>query len=206
MNGQVFFIDPSRCINCKTCEAVCASREDHHGISMIHFTTMYPGGTANSFAQVCMHCDNPLCVRVCEPGVIRIAEDGTVLGVNEDLCTGCKLCVQACPFEVPLYVGSLNIAMKCDMCYHRHQIGQKPKCAAACPTGALAFTSAAEMERARRGVAIHDWVAGRENIQTKSGFISRHDDPRFDNTPFDIADALTGIDGYAYYGNVEGTR
>lgn len=204
MSGQVFFIDPSRCINCKTCEAVCASRDDHHGITMIHFTTTYPGGTANSFAQVCMHCEDPLCVRVCEPGAIGIADDGTVLGVIRECCTGCKLCVQACPFEVPLYVESVKTAMKCDMCFDRNQSGEKPKCAAACPTGALAFTSEADMGRARRGTAVHDWVYG-DGLHTKAGFISRQDDPLFDNAPFDIADALQGLDGYAYYGRAEGT-
>lgn len=204
MNGQVFFIDPSRCINCKTCEAACASRDDHHGITMIHFTTTYPSGTANSFAQVCMHCEDPLCVRVCEPGAIGIADDGTVLGVIQERCTGCKLCVQACPFDVPLYVESMNIAMKCDMCHDRYQNEEKPKCAAACPTGALAFTSVAEMEQARRGIAVHDWVAAGEGIRTKAGLISRRGDPRFDNTPIDIADALQGIEGYAYFGQAEG--
>lgn len=204
MSGETFFIDPSRCINCKTCEAACASRDDHHGITMIQFTTIYPGGTANSFAQVCMHCDNPACVRVCKPGAIRIADDGTVPGVDSERCTGCKLCIQACPFEVPLYLESLNLVMKCDMCYDRYRSGEKPKCTAACPTGALAFTSIAEMERARRGIAIHNWIADGEKIQTKAGLISRQDDPRFDNTPFDIADALLDLEGYAYYGKMEG--
>jgi Fe-S-cluster-containing dehydrogenase component len=173
---------------------------------MIHFTTECPGGTTGSFAQICMHCEDPLCARVCEVGAILIAIDGTVLGVNRERCTGCKLCVEACPFGVPLYVERLNAVMKCDMCYDRRLTGERPMCTTACPTGAVAIASIGEMKRTRRGILVHEWTASGQNVRTKTGFISRENDLRFDTTIFDVVDALQGTDGGAYLGTVDGVR
>ncbi len=204
MSERIFFIDPTRCIHCRTCEASCASRDDHHGITMIHFTTTYPGGTSNRFAQACMHCTDPRCVRVCPVNAIPVAADGTVLGIDRDRCTGCKLCVEACPFEVPLYVESLNTVMKCDMCYDRCLGGERPLCVTACPTGALAFTSLAEAEEKRKGMILRDWTSAGEKIHTSAGLISHDDGDLFGNLLFDIADAVQGTD--PSFSNADGAR
>lgn len=192
MSERIFFIDPTRCIHCRTCEASCASRDGHHGVTMIHFTTTYPGGRSHNFAQVCMHCTAPLCVRVCPADAIPVAADGTVLGVDSYRCTGCKLCVEACPFEVPLCVESLNTVMKCDMCYDRCLGGAKPLCVTACPTGALAFMSISEAEEKRRGTILRNWTTDGETIRTKAGLISHDDGDLFGDLLFDIADAVQG--------------
>ena len=40
-------------------------------------------------------------------------------------------------------------------------------CATVCPSGALTFTTLAEIERKRGGHAINEWTFGAEQVQTK---------------------------------------
>jgi Fe-S-cluster-containing dehydrogenase component len=57
--------------------------------------------------------------------------------------------------------------MKCDMCYDRTSVDKKPMCATVCPSGALTFATAEEIQRSRRGIAINSWKFGNEEVKTK---------------------------------------
>ncbi len=51
---------------------------------------------------------------------------------------GCRYCMQACPFQVPVYEWSkaLPRVRKCDMCHQRLASGGITTCSEACPVGA----------------------------------------------------------------------
>ena len=51
---------------------------------------------------------------------------------------GCRYCMLACPFQVPVYEWSkaLPKVRKCDMCSARLASGKPTACSEACPTGA----------------------------------------------------------------------
>ena len=57
--------------------------------------------------------------------------------VNYDICVGCGLCVEACPWAMPALDGPVRGATtkshKCHLC------GGSPECVAACPSGALQY-------------------------------------------------------------------
>jgi Fe-S-cluster-containing hydrogenase component 2 len=57
--------------------------------------------------------------------------------IDSTKCTGCKLCIQACP-QYPdsaiMYDPERNICVKCDLC------GGDPLCVKFCPEAALSFT------------------------------------------------------------------
>jgi Fe-S-cluster-containing dehydrogenase component len=57
--------------------------------------------------------------------------------------------------------------MKCDYCYDRTSVDKKPMCATVCPSGALTFATAEEIQRTRRGIAINSWKFGNEEVKTK---------------------------------------
>ena len=58
--------------------------------------------------------------------------------------------------------------MKCDMMLRPVPgIDKKPMCATVCPSQALAFATAEEIQRTRRGVAINRWKFGQEEVTTK---------------------------------------
>jgi Fe-S-cluster-containing dehydrogenase component len=85
-----------------------------------------------------MHCGKPLCLDACPEEAITKSADGIVL-INPDLCTGCKQCIEACPFGIPQLNPETGIAEKCTLCAHRIDKGLEPACVLACPTNAIGF-------------------------------------------------------------------
>ncbi len=71
-------------------------------------------------------------------------EDGLVI-IDPVKCTGCKSCVDACPYGVIYFNDDLNLAQKCTGCAHLLDSGWKePRCVDACPTLALKFMEESE--------------------------------------------------------------
>jgi Fe-S-cluster-containing dehydrogenase component len=167
MSELAFFIDHSRCIGCQSCVQACAECDTHRGVSMIHLETIQRSDSVQTAPQVCMHCEDPICARVCPADAIKKTPDGVVQSSLKPRCIGCSNCVVSCPFGVPKYRAEIDQMMKCDMCYDRSSVGKKPMCAAVCPSGALAFTTMEDIQRTRAGIAINTWQFGKEIVKTK---------------------------------------
>jgi NAD-dependent dihydropyrimidine dehydrogenase PreA subunit len=79
-------------------------------------------------------------------GVLYRREDGLVL-IDPEKCTGCKACVDACPYGAIYFNEGLNIAQKCTGCAHLLDNGWKePRCVDACPTQGLKFGEESELK------------------------------------------------------------
>jgi Fe-S-cluster-containing dehydrogenase component len=91
-------------------------------------------------SERCQQCSDSPCVANCPTGATYVANGGIVL-VDRDLCTGCKACVAACPYEARS-IHPDGYADKCTFCVHRIDSGLQPACAAACPTQSLTFGDA----------------------------------------------------------------
>ncbi len=96
----------------------------------------------------CKHCVNASCEQVCPTGAIIRTEFGSTY-IQEQVCTGCRDCVAACPFGV-IHVHETadhrqGTARKCTFCYDRLQHGLQPACAQTCPTSAIRFGSINEL-------------------------------------------------------------
>jgi Fe-S-cluster-containing dehydrogenase component len=162
-----FFIDYSRCIGCQACVQACQECDTHRGRSMIHLEVIARRESVQTAPQVCMHCENPVCARVCPADAIKQTPDGITQSSLKPRCIGCSNCVIACPFGVPKYQADFDQMMKCDMCYDRTSVGKRPMCATVCPSGALTFTTREEIQRTRRGAPINEWRFGGEVVRTK---------------------------------------
>jgi Fe-S-cluster-containing dehydrogenase component len=167
VSEYTFFIDYARCIGCRACVQACEECDTHRGRSMIHLEVIARKETVQTAPQVCMHCEDPICARVCPAEAIKQTDDGVTQSSLKPRCIGCTNCVVSCPFGVPKYDAAIDQMMKCDYCYDRTSVGKKPMCATVCPSQALSFITREEFERTRRGSAVNEFRFGSEQVKTK---------------------------------------
>jgi len=131
-SSKLKLVDPAVCIGCELCEKVCEflNREAKAELQISKEGIILP--------ITCMHCTDPVCVKVCPTGAVYRRVDGTIL-VRINRCTGCKLCVMACPFGVPKFDLKKGYMKKCDLCLKRDKEGLPPACVEICPAGAILF-------------------------------------------------------------------
>jgi len=136
--------DKDLCMGHNSCQVAC--KLEHNlpvGPKWIYTVTVGPqqkgGKLVLTFKNIrCMHCGNPPCIPACPEGAISQRADGIVL-IDPKLCTGCKACIEACPFGAPQFNPETNLVEKCTLCAHLVDKGLKPACVRACPSGALKF-------------------------------------------------------------------
>jgi Fe-S-cluster-containing dehydrogenase component len=140
--GKLFTIDTGRCIGCHACSVSCKDRAglpDNYDLLRVERVEFGSFPKVEMFYRVshCFHCESPACFEACRFDAISKNEDGYVI-LDENKCTGCGLCVDACPFEAIIKIPSKKV-MKCDGCYDEVAIGLDPTCVRACLTRALSF-------------------------------------------------------------------
>src|SRR5215467_13446309 len=54
------FLDPSRCIGCRSCVAACRECDSHKGESMVYIDYVERHNTVASSPTLCMHCEDPM--------------------------------------------------------------------------------------------------------------------------------------------------
>jgi len=153
---KAFVIDLSQCVGCYNCQIVC--KDEHVGNEWMPYAKSQPiagqfwmridekeRGTipkvkVASTPVMCQHCADAPCMTECAPKAIYRRPDGLVL-IDPARCTGCRNCVDDCPYHAIYFNESLNIAQKCTGCAHLlDQYGWKePRCADACPVACIKF-------------------------------------------------------------------
>jgi len=131
-------VNTEDCTGCTTCEVAC--KQEHNlpvGPRWIRVTTENPREIAGKLqlrytVSHCIHCSQPLCKDACPVNAITKRDDGVVL-ITEELCNGCKDCIEACPLEVVQFNDEKQVAQHCDLCLNRLARGLSPACVAACP-------------------------------------------------------------------------
>ncbi len=147
-------VDQDLCLGCQACEVACKQEHDipvgPRWMRVIMVGPEEVGGKLRlSFSHLrCMHCGKPVCVDACPVDAITKRVDGIVL-INEELCTGCEACIEACPFGAPQYNPEKNTVEMCTLCVHRVDKGLKPACVLVCPTGALLFGDINELTQSK---------------------------------------------------------
>ncbi|MBW1803287.1 MAG: 4Fe-4S dicluster domain-containing protein [Deltaproteobacteria bacterium] len=154
MAKKVFVIDIRKCNGCHACQVVC--KDEHVGNDWTPIAKSQPDtgqfwieltqrvrGTVPKVKvsyrpHLCMHCDEAPCMNACPvEGAIYKRDDGLVI-IDPVTCTGCKNCVDVCPYNAIFFNEELNIAQKCTGCAHLLDDGwEEPRCADACPTMAI---------------------------------------------------------------------
>ena len=154
MGKKVFVIDLSICNGCYTCQFMC--KDEHAGNDWTPIAKPQPEvgqfwvkleekvrGTVPKVKvayrpHLCMHCDNAPCMEACKVKGAKYKRDDGLVIIDPVKCTGCRSCVDACPYSAIYFNEDLNIAQKCTGCAHLLDNGwSEPRCADACPTMAL---------------------------------------------------------------------
>ena len=161
-------VDTRRCVGCSACVIAC---KEENGLPLAGFRSWvetetrgtYPNLAMEIRSERCEQCTDAPCVTNCPTGASFYADGGVVL-VDRSLCTGCKACIAACPYDAR-YIHPDGYADKCTFCLHRVEKGLQPACAA-CPTQSLTFgdinnpiTDIAKLLRTRQ----------RKQIRTEAG-------------------------------------
>ena len=166
---KTLFVDPSRCIGCRACEAACRECDSHKGESMVMVDFVDRGMSVATQPTVCMHCADPVapCAQVCPVLAIQITPEGVVQQAEPSRCIGCRNCVMACPFGVPKFDVEARLMKKCNLCYDRTAQGLQPWCAQACPTQALWYGDYEEFVNQRQGRPVNVTSFGTQSVRTR---------------------------------------
>jgi Fe-S-cluster-containing dehydrogenase component len=163
-------IDLKRCYGCYSCVMACKqANRTPPGVFWSRVLRGEMGAFPNSVRQalpvLCMHCEEPYCMKVCPTGATYQTED-KIVRVDKDKCIGCKYCMMACPYGARYSVREwksyfpeglplsdyeeqckqvweekrgVGVATKCDFCIDRRAEGREAACVQSCPGKARVF-------------------------------------------------------------------
>jgi molybdopterin-containing oxidoreductase family iron-sulfur binding subunit len=111
----------------------------------------YPDLSMSFQPLACQHCATPACLAVCPVEAIIKDPDNGIVHQDNSVCIGCKLCIEACPYSVRVFLDapinySLDFAVgdpdaashtentveKCSFCSNLIEKDASPRCVEAC--------------------------------------------------------------------------
>jgi len=129
---KFLFVDIERCTGCEACVDACSGHQAgfySDGMSCIRLWKDKP--RTLFIPLVCEQCREHPCVEACPVDAIRYDDDLSIFLVDQELCTACGACEEACPYQ-GIFVTE-ETALKCDLC------GGEPECVEICYPRALQF-------------------------------------------------------------------
>jgi Fe-S-cluster-containing dehydrogenase component len=149
--------DPVLCTGCQTCQLICSTaRRGKTSPKMArlgHFHDDF-GSDKDYEPKPCLHCPDPPCWKACEFDALHINPVTGVAFIDEEACTGCALCQEACPFDPPRIGGpdpDTEKFFKCDLC------NGDPLCAKWCPNLSLHYKTSDEFTpKIAKGLPVED--------------------------------------------------
>lgn len=156
---RLIYVHAERCMDCRACEVAC--QRVHEGVSNVTVVRV-----ADRFVVplMCCHCDPAPCVAACYTAALAAAAG--VVAFDAARCTGCGLCLVACPFGVIGWAANGRTVQRCDLCAERQAAGYEPACALTCPAEALSHETYGDfVGRVQRRAAMEMARAGQWEVR-----------------------------------------
>ncbi|RLG91044.1 4Fe-4S dicluster domain-containing protein [Candidatus Bathyarchaeota archaeon] len=132
---RMVMVDYKACTGCRICEMVCSLKNEGAIAPSLSRIRVYAYPPGLDIPTVCVQCIKAACAEVCPQKAITRNNELDILTVDRELCTGCGICVKACPSEAIRVHPEKGTAFKCELCN-----GEAP-CVEACPADALSVYS-----------------------------------------------------------------
>jgi anaerobic dimethyl sulfoxide reductase subunit B (iron-sulfur subunit) len=156
-----FYINQSLCSGCKACTVSCKDKNNSDvGINFRRVYTVEGGSYMSKpagglveniqafyFSISCNHCTIPACKSACPSGAIFKDDENGVVTIDQDICVGARLCIQACPYGSPQYNPKKFKSNKCNLCIDLQEKGEEPVCVATCPMRAIEYGPIDELRK-----------------------------------------------------------
>jgi carbon-monoxide dehydrogenase iron sulfur subunit len=137
--------DPDKCTGCRLCELVCSAvKEKGFSPLLSRIRTVRTEDAFLNMSVACRLCTEPTCVKSCPRKALKKDEESGVILVDQNRCSGCSWCVEACEFGAVVSPLEKSPVAICDLC------GGDPKCVEFCPKDALSLKTAEEIGQSMR--------------------------------------------------------
>ena len=131
---KVLMINHEKCTGCRRCELVCSIwHEQVANPSKARIKVEKWEWEGLYIPMSCRQCVDAPCMNVCPVKAISRDEAQGLVGVDQELCIGCRSCVAVCPFGAMNFNKSERKVYKCDLC------DGDPQCVRFCDMKAVDF-------------------------------------------------------------------
>lgn len=127
-------VNHSVCTGCRTCEVVCSLYhfgECNPERSAIRVIRREKGGLVLALPLVCQQCEQASCLEACPTEAIRRLKVGDPILFDQEKCTACGLCSEACPGGCISLDQQSDGLISCDLCQGF------PQCVSLCHSNCL---------------------------------------------------------------------
>lgn len=132
---ETVIANPDSCSGCRICQMICSLT--HEGAIEIERSRIRVSSDpfrGASTIVVCRQCHDAPCYYACPESAIELDQTNGAVVIDEERCTGCRTCEEACPFDAILFFEEDGKAYKCDLC------GGDPECVKWCPMSSLGIS------------------------------------------------------------------
>lgn len=129
---KALLVDMDKCTGCKQCSLACSlTKEDLFDPKRGRMKILKKEDIALGIPLLCEQCDAYPCINACPEGALTRNETTGIITVDEEACTECGTCVDACTYHGIRLHPETGKALICDLC------GGDPYCVQHCVPGAL---------------------------------------------------------------------
>lgn len=124
---KTLVVEDDSCTGCNACILTCSfTHEGYYSFRKSRIYIHKNEEKADNHPKVCIQCEEAPCLDICPTDALSRNGDTGAIQLDSESCTGCKLCVSACPYGGVLFDEEDEQPLICDLC------GGEPECVKTC--------------------------------------------------------------------------